>query len=570
MSDQPTVTIIRRATTLIRRVATVLTVLLAITLTTISPAAGQDNADKTSDQVVIFVIDLSGSMNEPFDGSRTKLDVAKDAFVEAFNKVADSAQVGIRVYGDQFAAQPPADRGRNCLEDSRLLVPIGALERDALIAEVQNFGATGDTPIGLALREASNDIPAGARGTIVLFSDGRDECFDADLDGEATTGPSYGEDPCLVAAEVATAASGLQVERIETVGFGADAEAELELRCIADTTGGSYTAIETPEDAREILPDLISIISSARDAERLGGEAITGSSALDGAPDLKRLDAAEGGDGRYTDSIAMNSEKWYRIPAYGPGDGTFTATVFGLPAQKGITLESRLYLPEDDRWTFQERNESAGVPRRPTASVRCPGCRLAEGQHEAYWVVSLESDNKDLAGDFYMELLTEGRAFGGLSISCEEPQECWYTGQLTQQTIILDELSAEYESRLAGDIDPTLTAEREQLLAELSAAQAEASDRTALRTDLESQVAQMGGETQSWTLPIILSIAGLAAAAGGFVIGRKRSPDLLAASPPAAAQPEPDGQVETTARPLPKVEHPAALAARPDNREAGR
>ena len=75
----------------------------------------------------------------------------------------------------------------------------------------------GDTPIGLALQRASTDIPAGSTGTIVLFSDGRDECFDADLDGDPASGPSYGQDPCEIAKTIT--GGDAAVDRVVTVGF---------------------------------------------------------------------------------------------------------------------------------------------------------------------------------------------------------------------------------------------------------------------------------------------------------------------------------------------------------------
>ena len=49
-----------------------------------NPAQAQNS---NPNEVVIFVLDLSGSMNEPFDDERTKLDVAKAAFIEAFANV---------------------------------------------------------------------------------------------------------------------------------------------------------------------------------------------------------------------------------------------------------------------------------------------------------------------------------------------------------------------------------------------------------------------------------------------------------------------------------------------------
>lgn len=333
--------------------AGVLAVLVAVVFTLLPSRA--DAQDLTvPDQVIIFVIDLSGSMNEGFDGGRTKLDVAKEAFAEAFANVSPDALIGIRVYGDLLPATAPASREQNCTEDTRLVTPIERVDPDALIEDVFSFRAQGDTAIALALEAANNDIPEDTLGTVVLFSDGRDECFDADLDGDPAVGPSYGEDPCVVAQRIAGDGVDLRIDRIETVGFGADSAAELELRCIADSTGGSYTAIETPADAREVLPELLAVISSPREAQRLGGTAIVGADSQQGAPDFERLDSGVG-DGRFTDTIEMNTEKWYRSGSYGPGPGTFTATAFGLPAQEGIEFFLRMYIPSSDQTFFEDQ-----------------------------------------------------------------------------------------------------------------------------------------------------------------------------------------------------------------------
>ena len=72
-----------------------------------NPAQAQNS---NPNEVVIFVLDLSGSMNEPFDNERTKLDVAKAAFIEAFANVNPDARVGLRTYGDRIPPAAPADR----------------------------------------------------------------------------------------------------------------------------------------------------------------------------------------------------------------------------------------------------------------------------------------------------------------------------------------------------------------------------------------------------------------------------------------------------------------------------
>ena len=70
--------------------AAVVAVMMAVF--SVAPVVAQDSV--VPDQVVIFVIDLSGSMNEPFDDGRTKLDIAKEAFAEAFANVSSYSAAG--------------------------------------------------------------------------------------------------------------------------------------------------------------------------------------------------------------------------------------------------------------------------------------------------------------------------------------------------------------------------------------------------------------------------------------------------------------------------------------------
>jgi len=567
------------AVTRIGRLSAAFALVLAVAVLFLLPTSADAQDPSLPDQVIIFVIDLSGSMNEGFDGNRSKLDVAKESFGEAFANVSPDAMIGIRVYGDQFAATSPASREENCTQDTRLVSPIERVDPEALIDDVFSFSARGDTAIALALDAANSDIPEGTLGTVVLFSDGRDECFDADLDGDPEVGPSYGEDPCIVAQRIAGDGVDLRIDRIETVGFGADAAAEQELRCIADSTGGSYTAIETPADAQEVLPELLAVISSPREAQRLGGTAIVGSESQEGAPDFARLDSGVG-DGRYTDTIAMNTEKWYRTSPYGPGAGTFTATAFGLPAQEGLDFDLRMFVPSSDQTFFTSQgDDDAGLPRRPTASIRCPGCSITglSEDVEVFWIVSLSSENPALGGTYDLELLTEGTAFGGSETGCVEPQACWYEQQIPIREAAIEDASAELaalgpvETDDGGEIViPDLAPLQRDLASQkaaLDTAESEAVDAeenastTSDRASALQRQADAREEGTSFLLPLLLGFVGLVAGAGSFFVGRKPEElapavvDTSTASPP---PPPPDsdvvGRVTTAPPPPPSVE----------------
>jgi hypothetical protein len=396
--------------------------------------------------VTLFVLDLSGSMNEPFPGGGTKLDAAKQAFSDAFrNASGRGGLIGIRTYGDQFPSQPPGARQRNCAEDTRLVVPVGDLRPnvDAVVAQVGGFQGQGDTPIGLALEAAANDIPAGALATVVLFSDGRDECFPFGL----------GANPSDVAFALRERGIELRtgVSSIETIGLLPDAAADTELKRIAERGGGTYTPIRTPEELAG-AQQLLTKLAAPETALRLASAPLVGGSNAQTAPDIPDIPAGQTSVS-YSDTIAAGEQRWYRAPAYGPGVGDLSATVFGLPAQEGIDLVIRLQVGETESHQAENLKENAGIPRAPSAFVRCP-CFVRGGEDEefeTYSVITLTSE-QPLPGRFDLELLIEGEAYGGPATFCEEPQECWYEGEIQNREAELAALRGDAAETAA--IDP--------------------------------------------------------------------------------------------------------------------
>ena len=507
------------ATSWCRRVVAAPAVALALAAMSLSGASAQ-NAD-TPPTAVLFILDLSGSMNEPYDDGRTKLDVAKEAFTDALSRPqVEEVQIGLRTYGDQLDAQPPAGRRQNCETDTRLVTPIGAGNRDAVLQEIDGFEARGDTPIALALEAAKGDVPEGALTTVVLFSDGRDECHDADLDGDAAAGPSWGRDPCDVAREVADAGVDLRIDKIETIGFQA-ADAEEQLRCIAESTGGRYHPVDTHEDVED-LPDVFGEIVSPRDAVRLGGEPIKATPTADGAPELARIATGQS-NRRYTDTIGINEERWYRIRDYGPGEGHTTATVFGLPPVEAITLELRWEPGPDENLNLDIVEEVQNVPNAPSDSVRCGGCYITSGDsHDVYFVVALRSDDPGVTGEFDLELLLEGIGWGGPDQGCQEGTECWYEGQIEAAGARLADLEAQVGA--GGDLGP-LRDEIADLETELAAL-----------TERREMLEEGPEQRTSWVLPLVLAVVMLGLGEAWSVLARRSRAESAAADPARPAE----------------------------------
>lgn len=495
-----------------RRLVALSALALVLTWTSATGVQAQDNQDESSqaepEDVVLFIVDLSGSMNEPFGDGRTKLEVAKAAFEVAFDELPD-VPVGLRVYGDQRASEPPAARQENCETDTRLVEPIGSDNRDALVNQVNGFTAQGDTPIALALQEAANnDIPEGARATIVLFSDGRDECHDADLDGDPNVGPSWGPDPCGVAGDLASAGADVRITRVNTIGFRAG-DAAAQLQCIAEDTGGTYTPVETEEDARDAIIES----GTPREAERLGGEPIEGTPAADGAPALERIAPGES-NRRYTDHVKLNEERWYLAPEYGPGEGHTTATFFDLPKQERITLELRME-PGPDENISSPLVQTAEVDLLSASdSLRCGGCYIADNEaHQMYFVLVVRTEDEDIIREhgeetFYTELLLEETAWGGQASGCFEGNVCWFESQIEAAEQRITELQQQLDG--PEDLQP--------LQEEIAGLESELSSLRSQRDTVE----EGPDETTNWLPAILLAVVTVAGAGAWAGVARRR------------------------------------------------
>jgi Mg-chelatase subunit ChlD len=246
-------------------------------LSGVSAASAGAERPRAAGEGVVLVLDASGSMRADDGTGRSKMEAAKEALTALAIDLPDDLDVGLRVYGHRTSN---TDRVAGCA-DTELVVPVAPLDRDALVAAVGSFEASGFTPLGLALQEAAADL--GDRpGTIILVSDGIDTCAPPD--------------PCEVAEAVTSA--GVEV-RIETVGFQVDEEAQAQLTCIADAGKGSFHAAEDADELAEALR-----------AHVVQGEPVTGGS---GPEDALLLEP-----GVYRDTITLGQSRWYAVePAVG-------------------------------------------------------------------------------------------------------------------------------------------------------------------------------------------------------------------------------------------------------------
>lgn len=249
-------------------------------LGTALPAAADEAPTKASPKVEL-VLDVSGSMRTRDIDGQSRMTAAKQAFNEVLDAVPEQVQLGIRTLGADY---PGDDRKVGC-KDTKQLYPVGPLDRTEAKTAVATLAPTGWTPIGPALLGAADDLEGGdSTRRIVLISDGEDTC-----------GPL---DPCEVARDIA--ARGIHLV-IDTLGLVPNAKIRQQLTCIAEATGGTYTAVQHTDELSDRVTQLVD-----RAAEPVVTPVATeGAASCSAAPQLKA--------GLYTDREKLGEHRWYRV-----------------------------------------------------------------------------------------------------------------------------------------------------------------------------------------------------------------------------------------------------------------
>lgn len=215
------------------------------------------------------------------------------------------AKVGLRVYGASV------EDGPKSRTDSDLVVPVEQVAKDALKAGVNKLKPLGDTPIAYSLKKAAADLPKGGSKSIVLVSDGEENC---------------GGDPCKVARKISDSGTELHVD---VIGLQVDAKSRNQLSCIANAGGGTYYDV----------PDAINLPNTL---ERLSVRAARGyapaGKPVEGATSV--VDAAKLTDGQWLDDIGDSGKEYYSV--LDPGTGTLhlaaTLRPLGLGTADGLDI----------------------------------------------------------------------------------------------------------------------------------------------------------------------------------------------------------------------------------------
>lgn len=352
-------------------------------------AAGPDDdagTARAASEALLLIVDYSGSMKEPDGRGSTRIAAAEAALGEIITALPDGLDVGMRVYGHRV---PSADKAAAC-QDTELAVPVGPLDRDLIRGTVDRLEPLGETPIGLSLQQAAQDLPDDVPTTVILVSDGSDECW---TDG-------LGPEPCQVTRDLVAAGVDL---RLETIGLQVDPAGREQLECMAEAGGGQFTSVE---DAGLLADALAAARNRALRTFEVRGDPVAGGPSL--------IDATPVGPGTYTDSILDGESLWFAVDVAAGQDVTARVTI----RTADVSSDAAVVLEWQD--ASAQRVDAAaldGIPRGQASTLAVPtgevnGSRSPFGavRSPGTYYLSLRTGGfpPDEAHDFVLEILPTG------------------------------------------------------------------------------------------------------------------------------------------------------------------
>lgn len=198
-------------------------VLLAAPLLAAAGISGALAAD------VMVVMDGSGSAAGRIGGT-PKIDIARNALAAELDRAPGDLRLGLVAYGHRQKGQ--------CGDIELLSTPLPD-NIGAFLAAARQVRPLGNSPITAAAIAAAEAMGADADGTVILFTDGADNCE---------------PDPCAAVSAFHERMPGV---RISIVGIGIPEEDAAGIACIADITGGLYLRAANDRELRTNLAEAL-------------------------------------------------------------------------------------------------------------------------------------------------------------------------------------------------------------------------------------------------------------------------------------------------------------------------
>ncbi len=188
---------------------------------------------------VLFLVDVSGSMEDPITADDTKLSGAQDAIELALDHFTAGDNVGLAAFSqDGSGALIPGE-----------VAPVADIadSRDAFVSALDSLDARGDTPLYEAVSTFAAEMGEGWSAdrinAIVLLSDGEDspKVSNVTQDEMLTELEDLHHDTPIL---------------VFTLAYGEDADVET-LQAISKATGAHYYDATDPTKVKSVLGDLV-------------------------------------------------------------------------------------------------------------------------------------------------------------------------------------------------------------------------------------------------------------------------------------------------------------------------
>lgn len=208
-----------------------------------SPQDFNQNFDTNSKERILFIMDLSSSMEEALEGS-TKFKLMLKTMQEILPKLNPDSWIGLRVYGHRMGFTP-----MEACRASTLVTPIAQNNSSNIANALAKSRPRGMTPITYSLKQAIKYDFMGFTGKkhIILLTDGGENCD---------------ESPCTFVMNL------IRIRRdvtIDVIAFNIKDSDDLEqLECTALVTSGKFYNAQT---AAELLNGFNNSIEAAKNVE---------------------------------------------------------------------------------------------------------------------------------------------------------------------------------------------------------------------------------------------------------------------------------------------------------------
>lgn len=184
---------------------------------------------------ILFILDASNSMNSEW-GKQTRIQAAKEILVQELEALrgVENTEIALRVYGHQT---PFNNLAQDC-NDTKLEVPFGNNNLDAIQTRIKTLEAKGATPIARSLEASAADFPDTlAKNYIILITDGLESCDN---------------DPCVIAKKLKE--KGVKVTPF-VIGLGMDMSYLANFNCI-----GTYSDAEDKDSFRKVFNTILNAV----------------------------------------------------------------------------------------------------------------------------------------------------------------------------------------------------------------------------------------------------------------------------------------------------------------------